>query len=103
MRTVYEDPADECQIGRSHWSRYTEGWGVWPAACVAEEAVAAGARQGHGLAAKLKRVGPSGGWHVDSLLGDVRLQSSGVHESGQFSSQSHAEHSDRHRSEPDPP
>ena len=42
--------------------------------------------QAHGLAAKLRRVGPSGGWHVDSLLGDVRLQSSGVHESGSIPS-----------------
>lgn len=39
-RIVYENPATECQIGKRHWSRYVEGWDVWPAGATAEDAAA---------------------------------------------------------------
>ncbi len=35
-RIVLEDDAPECQIGKRHWSRYVQGWDVWPAGCTAE-------------------------------------------------------------------
>lgn len=30
-RIVFEDVAPECQIGKRHWSRYVQGWQIWPA------------------------------------------------------------------------
>jgi hypothetical protein len=37
-RVVCEDPSPECQIGKRHWSRYVEGWDLWPADAVADDA-----------------------------------------------------------------
>ena len=37
-RIVYEDPAAECQIGKTHWSRYVEGWDLWPSDATADDA-----------------------------------------------------------------
>jgi len=30
-RIVFEDAAPECQAGKRQWSRYVEGWELWPA------------------------------------------------------------------------
>ncbi len=35
---VWEDDAAECRIGKSTWSRFVEGWDVWPAGARAERA-----------------------------------------------------------------
>jgi hypothetical protein len=40
FRIVYENPDPECLIGKTHWSRYVEGWDIWPAGGVAEQAEA---------------------------------------------------------------
>lgn len=29
-RVVLEDAAPECQLGKAHWSRYVQGWDLWP-------------------------------------------------------------------------
>jgi len=36
-RIVLEDPAPECQLGKQHWSRYVQGWDLWPAGSTADD------------------------------------------------------------------
>lgn len=37
-RIVVEDPAPECQLGKSHWRQYVQGWDIWPEGGIAEDA-----------------------------------------------------------------
>ena len=37
-RIVYESPDHECQIGKTQWEKYVEGWDIWPEGSVAERA-----------------------------------------------------------------
>lgn len=38
FRIVHESPDHECQIGKTHWAQYVEGWNIWPEGSVAEGA-----------------------------------------------------------------
>ncbi len=38
FRIVWENPEMECQLGKQHWSKYVEGWIVWPEGGKAENA-----------------------------------------------------------------
>jgi hypothetical protein len=38
FRIVYESPDRECQIGKTHWAQYVEGWDIWPEGSLAEQA-----------------------------------------------------------------
>jgi hypothetical protein len=37
-RIVTENPECECRLGKRQWSRYVEGWDLWPAGSTAESA-----------------------------------------------------------------